>query len=477
MNFVLFYPDEMRAESVSCYGHPLVKMPNYDRVASEGVRFEQCHVQHTVCSPSRCSMMTGWYPHTAGHRTLWRLLRLHEPSLFRYLREAGYHIEWHGKNDLYSPDSFPLAVDNYACEGGRHAGPNPFAPGDPRRQTFLYDAAPGGPEDSADMHKVQAGIDFLRARQPGDKPFLLYLPLSLPHCPYSAPQPWHDMYDPDELPPLRPAELPGKPDYHRLIREYRRLNEVPDEVFRKIQAVYLGMNSYADWILGRLLDALEETGLAEDTTLVILSDHGDWAGDFGLVEKWPSGLDDCLTRVPFIVRTPGGEAGHVVEEPMEIFDLTPTILELAGLEARHTHFARSFVAQLHGAGGDGERAVFADGGYDPHEPHCFEGKGTQYDIGPDSGGIYYQKGLQQQARPESVCRCTMIRTLTHKLVRRTRGENELYDLVKDPRELHNVYGDPGYAATRAELESRMLTRYLETSDVVPFDPNPRGLPG
>ena len=476
MNFVFFYPDEMRAESVGCYGHPLVQTPNFDRVAAEGTRFDQCHVQHTVCSPSRCSIMTGWYPHSAGHRTLWHLLRPHEPSLFRYLKEAGYHIEWHGKNDLYSPESFPLTVDNFACEGGTHAGPVAFGPDEPGFYSFLHEAADGPLEDSADMHKTQAGIDFLRARQPGDKPFALYLPLSLPHPAYGAPEPYHDMYDPADLPPLRPAGMPNKPDFHELIRQYRQLDEMPEGRLEKIQAVYLGMISYSDWILGRLLEALDETGLAENTTVFLFADHGDWAGDYGLVEKWPSGLDDTLTRVPFIVRTPGGKAGHVVEEPIEIFDLMPTVLELAGLEADHVHFARSQVAQLHGAPGDPERAVFAEGGYDPHEPHCFEGKGTRFDIGSQRQGAYYPKGLQQQEHPESVCRSTMIRTMTHKLTSRTNGQNELYALVDDPGELHNLYDDPTHAEVRAQLEARLLRWHIETADCVPHDPDPRGLP-
>ncbi|MCB0187379.1 MAG: sulfatase-like hydrolase/transferase, partial [Caldilineaceae bacterium] len=75
MNFIIFQPDELRAESVGCYGHPLAPTPNIDALAAQGTRFDQCHVQHSVCTPSRCSMMTGWYPHVRGHRTLWHLLR------------------------------------------------------------------------------------------------------------------------------------------------------------------------------------------------------------------------------------------------------------------------------------------------------------------------------------------------------------------------------------------------------------------
>jgi len=303
MNLLIFIPDEMRAESLSCYGHPLVRTPNYDRMAEEGVRFEQCHVQNPVCTTSRPSLMTGWYSHVAGHDTMWHLLRPHEPSLFRYLREAGYHIEWHGKNDLYAPECFPLAVDHYDSARGGRAGVNPYPWQDPAYYSFLYDPFPGAPDQTGDMRNVQAGIDFLRSRSKEDKPFVLYLATGLPHPPYSAPQPYHDMYDIGDLPPLRPPNLPNRPDYHELVRHYRRLDLLPDDHFRRIQAVYLGMCSYVDWMLGQLLDALDETGLAEETTVVVCSDHGDWAGDYGLVEKFPSGLEDTLTRVPLLIRS------------------------------------------------------------------------------------------------------------------------------------------------------------------------------
>ena len=479
MNFVIFIPDEMRAESVSCYGHPLVRMPNYDRLAEEGVRFDQCHAQHPVCSPSRPSLMTGWYPHVAGHRTLWYLLRPHEPSLFRYLREAGYHIEWHGKNDLYAPEYFSLAVDHYdyGKSPGRILRRNLYKLDDAAYYSFLFEPFPGKPEDTLDMGCVRAGIDFLRSRSARDKPFVLYLPTILPHPPYSAPQPYHDMYEIEDLPPLRPPDLPGKPDYHQLIRRYRRLDRLPEEHFAKIQAVYLGMCSYVDWILGQLLDALDETGLAEETTVIVCADHGDWAGDYGLVEKWPSALDDTITRVPLLIRAPGNAAGHTVEEQVELFDIMPTVLGLASVEAQHTHFAHSLESQLHGEPGDPGRAVYAEGGYDAHQPHCFEGRWGEYGIPRSARHIYWPKGLQQQEHPESVCRATMIRTLEHKLVRRPGGVSELYDLNNDPRELQNVYDDPRFAEARTELEYRMIDWYIHTSDVTPWDEDPRGLPG
>ncbi len=477
MNFIFFYPDEMRAESVSCYGHPLVKMPNYDRVAKEGVMFEQCHIQHPVCTPSRCSLMTGWYPHVGGHRTLWHLLRNHEPSLFRYLKEAGYHIEWYGKNDLYAQDYFEGVVDVAKSEKAiGQAGACPYEEGTPGHYSFLREAFSGSCYETGDMQNVQTSIDFLHNRKKGDKPFFMYLPLTMPHPSYSAPEPFHSMYNPKDLSPLRPAGIDGKPDYHSLIRKYRGLDQLPEGAMEKIQAVYLGMNSYVDWMLGRLLEALDETGLDEDTVLIISSDHGDWAGDYGLVEKWPSALDDTITHVPLLIRMPENKSGHIVKEQVELFDIMATVLDIAKIEPSHVHFAKSLVPQLMGAPGDKNRAVFAEGGYDTHELHCFEGSILNNINLMNPKHVYYPKALQQQECPKSVCRSTMIRTLEYKLIKRPQGVSELYDLRTDSQELCNLYENPKYTDIKRELEERLLNWYIHTSDVVPLDIDKRGLP-
>ena len=478
MNFVFFMPDELRAESVGCYGNALAPTPNMDALAAQGTRFDQCHVQHSVCTPSRCSMMTGWYPHVRGHRTLWNMLRPDEPNLLHYLKQAGYQVHWYGKNDLLARTSFAGSVDVAQRRGTGMFGANPYAVEDPRYFSFLYDAYGGPLEEHGDYANVKAGIDFMRSRP--REPFILYLPLTFPHCPYSAPQPWHDMVNPDDVPALRPSGLPGKPEYHELIRRFRGLDalsmEQQEELFRKIQAVYLGMTGFIDHLLGQVLDTLDETGLAENTTVSFFSDHGDFAGDYGLVEKWPSAAEDIITRIPLIVRTPGGKAGHVVREPVELFDLMAATLEQAGIEPKHTHFARSYVDQLAGAPGDPDRAVFTEGGYALHEPHCFEGKRERDTFARDHTDIYYPKGLQQQEYPVSVGRVTAIRTQHHKLIYRPSGECEFYDLKEDPRELTNRYCDPSCAGAREQLESRLLAWTVETADVTPFEIDPRGMP-
>ncbi|HEY1948684.1 MAG TPA: sulfatase-like hydrolase/transferase [Bryobacteraceae bacterium] len=469
-NFVFFMPDELRAESLACYGHPVVKTPNFDRLAAEGVRFDQCHVQNTVCGPSRCSLMTGWPVHVRGHRSLYYGLHPDEPNLLRYLKEDGYDVYFFGKNDLLSPDSFPLSVTEWDSKtGDRQGNQNPWKPDDPHYYSFLFNKLPDRRKTS-DYENLQRAIDILK--RPSDKPFCIYLPLLWPHPPFTAPEDFYSMYQTADLPPLRPPGLPRKPNFHAAIRHALRLDQLSGKDFRTIQAVYLGMVSYSDWLLGELMQALEQSGHVDDTALFTFADHGEWAGDFGLVEKWPSAMEDPLTRVPLIARVPGAKQGHVSQEIVELFDVMATCLDLAGIEARHTHFARTLSPQLHGASGDTRRAAFCEGGYNVYEPQCFEPlQGFSNPL-----NIYYPKVKLQNEHPETVTRSTMIRTLESKLILRPDGQSELYDLKKDPRELHNFYGDRSYASSQSELEGRVLNWYIRTSDVAPMQLDPRGFP-
>jgi arylsulfatase A-like enzyme len=474
MNFVFFFPDEMRAESLGCYGHPVVQTPNFDRFAEKGVRFDQCHVQNTVCTPSRCSVMTGLYPHVSGHRTLWHLLQPHEASLLRYLKEDGYEVKWFGKNDLYSEEYLKeiLGEDAFKDPGELFKEPykkrNPFPEEDPRYYSFLME-----PEDSesslteTDIN-IQKAIDFLESDEAKEKPFIIFLPTLSPHAPYVVPEPYYSMYDPEQIPELRASGVPNKPSSHELIQSYRKLDQVTDNTLKRIQAVYLGMISMVDHAFGKLMNTLTTEGFTESTTVIVSSDHGDYAGDYGLVEKWPTGMEDCLTRVPLMIQTPSNKPGHIVREQVELFDIMPTVLELANIEAGHDHFAKSLVSQLAGKPGDPYRTVFAEGGYDPRESHCFEGgPGADAFWANNPKSIYWPKGRQQQEHPSSVCRTTMIRTLDYKLIKRTSEVSELYDLKRDPYELHNVYKDRQYVHVRQDLEYKLLDWYMQTSDVVP----------
>ena len=464
MNYIIFMPDEMRAESVGCYGHPFVQTPNLDRLAEEGTLFEQCHVQNPVCSPCRCSFATGQYPHTNGHRTLWNLVKPYEHNLFRYMKEAGYDVWIYGKNDLFAAETIPLSTDVFVAKEVENPPVVPPKSATGNIDDFLLEPMDCGDDGVFDYPNVMAGIEKVKNWKPGDKPFVLFLPLLYPHCPYTVPKEYYDLYMDADI------ELRGhgedKPEFHGLIRSYRSLNDA--EALRKVQAVYLSMITYSDKLLGQLMSALEDSPANEETLLIATSDHGDYAGDYGLVEKWPDGFEDVLTRVPLIVKGPGVQKGHRVEGQVELLDLMPTVLESAEIEPQHLFFGKSLWSALKGGNGDLDRVVYGDGGYDQHEPYCFEGWGTRDADIMFPGGVYYHKALQQQEHPLSVCRTTMMRTLSYKLIYRTSGDCELYDLKKDPKELQNVYHSSEYTEIVREMESKLLNWYVKTSDMVPM---------
>lgn len=473
-NLILFMPDEMRADALACYGNPVTKTPNFDRLARQGTRFANCHVQFPVCGASRCSLLTGWPTSVRGHRSLSYFLRPEEPNLFRYLRQAGYDVFWYGKNDALAAQSFYDSVTMWNFPKPLSGEPKPVSrrisvpeqTGD--RRTFIRDSI-GDRRGTYDYWCVQSGIRILE-RKEADRPFCLFLPLSYPHPPYGAPEGFHDMYRADQVHDLIPPGMSRRPNYLEIVRNHYHIEDLPPSFFRKVRALYYGMVSYSDWLLGELLEAVDRTDHTNDTAVIVLSDHGDYAGDYGMVEKWSSGQEDALTHVPLIARIPGGSTNHTASAMVEQFDVMETCLELAGTQAQHTHFSRSLLPQAHGADGDPERAAFTEGGFNLYEPQCFE------NINQDPSTLYYPKEHLETTHPEAVTRVATVRTREYKLVARPQGRSELYFLRDDPRTLNNRFGEATAATVQAQMQQRLLHWYLETSGIAPYDKDQRGFP-
>ena len=474
-NLILFMPDEMRADALACYGNPVTRTPNFDKLAQEGTRFENCHVQFPVCGASRCSMLTGWPTSVRGHRSLFYFLRPDEPNMFRYLRQAGYDVFWYGKNDALAAESFYQSVTmwNYPNPGpmtpsGTNRSSSPFTGKITGPDTFIGQAV-GDRRATSEYGFIQAAIRILE-RKETERPFCIFLPLSSPHPPYASPEGFNTMYSTADIHGLRPRDLLRKPSYIAGIRKAYGLDGLSEDTFRKVRSLYYGMVSYSDWLMGELLEAVERTNHNQDTAVFLLSDHGDYAGDYGLVEKWPSGLEDVLTHVPLIARVPGGVRGNNSENIVELFDVMATCLDLAQTQAQHTHFARSLMPQIHGGPGDPKRAAFSEGGYNEYEPQCFE------DSDQSPGSLYYPKEHLEVAHPETVSRAAMVRTHDYKLVSRPQGQSELYVYKDDPQELNNRFGDRDVAEVQSLLQQQLLHWYVNTTGIAPFDKDQRGFP-
>ena len=376
---------------------------------------------------------------------------------------------------MLSADSFNSSVTDWQGLIGVTNGGNAFKFGEAGYYSFLSKPSSvfGNSTKNGDYHAVNATLEFIESDPP--EPFIVFLPGMGSHPPYGAPMDYYSKYSAQQVhekSPLRLPNLPNKPKYHTGIIKYRNLTSFNQTFFDQINAIYLGRVSYVDWVFGRLVNGIDASPFANNTAIFMSSDHGDFAGDFNLVEKWPGGVDDILTRVPMIVRIPGGAKGHVVKEPINSFDMMATILAMANVEAKHVHFARSFVDQLHGAGGNSSRTVYSEGGFLYHNE--IEPNDPKQQQLSDPKNLYYARA--QEELHEGSPRVVMARNVNYKLAYRPEGVSELYDLKKDQRELNNVYMNKDYAEVVRQMESDLLRWMVETGDVTPLIEDNRGLP-
>lgn len=216
------------------------------------------------------------------------------------------------------------------------------------------------------------------------------------------------------------------------------------------------------------------------TALVFSSDHGDYAGDYHAVEKYPCALDDVLTRVPLIVRVPGGARGVRVAAPVQTLDLFATLLELAGVNASardRTHSVSLLPAVMGAvpAGWAPRPYASSEGGYAPGTAEMEPLDPAQASTYADPKNLYFPRG-REELTPGHCDRVVMLRNLTAKLVYRASGVSELYDLAADPLELMNVHDQPAYAGLQAALTRDLLAFMVSTSDVTPAWEDDRSAP-
>lgn len=494
---VIFNPDEWRGDVLGHVGNPAAKTPNLDQlVATDAVSFRNAFCQNPVCTPSRCSFMSGWYPHVRGHRTMYHMMQPNEPVLLRTLKEHGYFVWWGGKNDLVPGQN---GYDNY-CNVKYDPSDNPreikpmFAMdrqdqwrGDPAGDSYYsfyvgeLPADEDGRYHDRDWANVDGALEQIRkwgetkrANPDNDQPLCIYLPLTYPHPPYGVEEPWFSSIQPTDIPERikPPAANSGEPSLMTGIRERQRLQNWSEDRWRQLRATYYAMCARVDYQLGLVVQALKDAGLYDDTALLFFSDHGDFTGDYGLVEKAQNTFQDCLTRVPLIIKPPADipiRAG-VRDVLTELIDVSATIEDITRVPPRHTHFGRSLLPVIGGETDTHRDAVFCEGGRLRGEQEAMELESTSQG---NSTGLYWPRiSLQTGDGPEHT-KAAMCRTAEYKYVRRLYESDELYDLRADPGEEHNLIDDPAYERIASRLSDRMLTWYQETADTVPHTPDRR----
>ncbi|MDP6490622.1 MAG: sulfatase-like hydrolase/transferase, partial [Kiritimatiellia bacterium] len=276
-HLIIFNPDQWRSDVMGCHGNPAAVTPVVDAlVKSDAVSFSNAFCQNTVCTPSRCSFMTGWYPHVRGHRTMYHMLHpeLGEPNLLKILKENGYHVWWGGKNDLtpgqasvdpYCHERFHATKEDYARWGyepqeGSHGNATGWRGehGDDNYFSFYKGKLEKGDKElycDGDWANVLGAIDKIRSYD-GNEPLCLYIPLSYPHPPYCVEEPWYSVTDREKLPPrpLAPPDYAGKASILKGIAECQNMQGWSEERWSELRATYYGMCSRVDHQFGMLLD-------------------------------------------------------------------------------------------------------------------------------------------------------------------------------------------------------------------------------
>jgi arylsulfatase A-like enzyme len=416
-------------------GHPQVQTPHMDRLARRGTVFTNAHCQAPLCNPSRASLLTGLRPSTTGVYALEPWFRTGTRwkdwvTLPQHFAANGYRTLTTGKifHDAYPPAPDRTDGKEFSVWGYHGSfGPRPAAPfvKDTGHPLVDWGVFPERDEDQDDWKVAEWAIGQLRRRH--TQPFFLSVGLRHPHVPCYAGQKWFDLYPEQTLrmPPLKPDDRSDTPRFswylHWSLPEPRLSWLEKRGQAKPLVRAYLASISFVDSQVGRILDALDQSGQAKNTVVVLWSDHGWHLGEKGITGK--NTLWDRSTRVPLIIAGPGVAAGARTGRPAELLDLYPTLSELCGLPARRGLEGHSLVPQLK----------------DARAPRPWPAITTQ---GPGNHSV---------------------RTERWRYIRYADGSEELYDMRADPNEWTNLADQPRHAARK-----RALARWLPKSDAPPL---------
>ncbi|NJL30162.1 MAG: sulfatase-like hydrolase/transferase [Phycisphaerales bacterium] len=439
-NILFILVDQQRYDSLASSGHPLVKTPNLDRLAAQGVRFTRAYTACALSSPVRASIMTGLYPHT--HQVLTNVhdyqstlnLSPEHPTFATMLKEAGYRTgysgKWHVAKTL-GPQAY--GFDDVFTE---NLGPRLESKCPPSNATWSRRTSdetvltmPHGsltvagrleePKEVMQEHRALThGLKFLRDYAGTPKqPFFLRVDFFGPHLPCIVPEPYASMYKPEDVPddPTFYDQFVGKPWIQKDMQRRWGTDKLNWNDWRKVRARYYGYITMIDDYIGQLLAQLDQSGLAENTLVIYSSDHGDACGSRGMVDKGYCGYEE-LYHVPMIARWPGvTHAGEVCDRFTNHVDLMPTFLQAGQCKVPQDmpQHGRSLIPLLEGKPPSNWPS------YTVSEFH-----GMQW-------GYYSQR---------------IVRSERYKLVFNATDLCELYDLESDPWELTNRYEDPAMAA-------------------------------
>ena len=356
-NILLILADQMRYDCAGFSGHPDVKTPNLDRLAMEGVCFDEAFVSYPLCRPFRASLLTGKYAQRTGAYSNRSLIDPHQPSLARILNAVGYKSgyvgKWHLQNGFLRPGFVPqgsdrMGFDDFVGFNDDHRYMDAIFYRDTDQP---YRCKRFEPDFQADH-----AIEFMERAQASGKPFLAYVSFGPPHPPMTMPEHWRRMYNPEQIALPKCAMNHG---FEKLLEELGGDGEDAEEFcnilseleLRKYVSGYYSLISSVDFNVGRLLNWLDAKTLAENTIVVFFSDHGDMLGQNGYGIKTKNNAFRASAQVPLLVRFPGRFAcGKRVNSLVDVaVDTMPTLLHACAVDVPDSSQGISYLNLLEGS--------------------------------------------------------------------------------------------------------------------------------
>jgi iduronate 2-sulfatase len=353
-NVLLIMADDLNTD-LGTYGHPLVKTPNIDRLASRGIRFDRAYNQFPLCNPSRASLMTGLRPDTLRVYELQTQFRANVPdavTLPQMFRRNGYYAARVGKiyhygvpaqigtSGLDDVPSWDSVVNPKGVDKDEEPLLTNLTPSRGLGSALAFYVSPSSDEEQTDGKVAAETIALLEANR--NRPFFIAAGFYRPHCPFIAPKKYFDAYPLDRIPvpPVSSSDMARVPAAALFTRP---LNwDIPQEGQRQTIRAYYASISFLDANVGRVLSALDRLKLSGNTIVVFMSDHGYNLGEHGQWMK--QSLFERSARSPLIVAGPGvSRRGEASRRVVEYLDLYPTLAELAGLQAPSNVEGRSLV--------------------------------------------------------------------------------------------------------------------------------------
>jgi len=426
-NVVFLIADDQRADMLSCMGNRYLKTPHCDRLASQGVRFTNAFVTSAVCSPSRGSFLTGKHVHQCGTQPIIHMnhtFHRNERPFPARLHDVGYHTAHFGKWHLGEGDKKKPGYDHWVGYYALIPFFDPLLTINGKQQRF---------KGFADFVIADLAAEHIRKVAKQDQPFCVYVAFGAPHYDFSFPQHLENVLDGVEIetPPSVDEDVTksGKPKciqnsplrYDRLIQSHAHDGTTVGSLDNMTRR-YMRSSLSLDESVGKIMKALEDAGVVDDTIVVYTSDHGHMLGEHGLAAKHLA-YEESI-RIPMIVRYPRMiKAGMVRDELVANIDVAPTLLDLTRAPVPND------------VAGHSMRPLF---------------KAGPVPDWPDDFAFLHET-------------CVAVRTDKHKLTHyQNVDERELYDLVRDPYEITNLIDDPAYASTLKDMERRLERHLRET---------------